>query len=106
MAPLLKAAALTSTLIGSTIATPLETASFEKRITCPAIHVFGARETTTPPGYGSAGTFVNLILNAQPGATAEAIVYPAAGGKNAQYAASVQAGTPVSLSTRHDVAKC
>jgi acetylxylan esterase len=106
MAPLLKAAALTSALIASTIAVPLDTAPLEKRITCPPIHVFGARETTAPPGYGSAGTFVNLILNAHAGATAEAIVYPAAGGTNAQYAASVQAGTPVSLSTQHDVAKC
>jgi hypothetical protein len=94
MAPLLKAAAITTALIASTIAAPLE-----KRA-CPNIHVFGARETTAPPGYGSSGTFVNLILNAHPGATSEAIVYPAAGGTNAQYAASVQAGTPVSMPPR------
>ncbi|KAL2185726.1 carbohydrate esterase family 5 protein [Thermothelomyces heterothallicus CBS 203.75] len=31
---------------------------------CPQIHIFGARETTAPPGYGTAGTVVNLILNA------------------------------------------
>ncbi|KAL2171412.1 hypothetical protein VTG60DRAFT_3055 [Thermothelomyces hinnuleus] len=48
---------------------------------CPQIHIFGARETTAPPGYGTAGTVVNLILNAFPGATAEAINYPACGGQ-------------------------
>lgn len=42
---------------------------------------------------GSAGTFVNLILQAYPGSTAEAIVYPAQGGTNAAYASSVQNGT-------------
>lgn len=94
MAPLLKAAAIASTLIAGAIAAPLE-----ERAACPNIHVFGARETTAPAGYGSSGTFVNLILNAHPGATSEAIVYPAAGGTNAQYAASVQAGTPVSLTS-------
>ncbi|KAK3113999.1 hypothetical protein LTR53_008136 [Teratosphaeriaceae sp. CCFEE 6253] len=48
--------------------------------------------STAPSGYGSAGTFVNAILNAYPGSTAEAINYPAAGGTNAAYASSVQAG--------------
>lgn len=81
----------------------------ERQSSCASIHVFGGRETTAPAGYGSAGTFVNLILNAYPGckltnsrnvplltlipATSEAINYPAAGGTNAQYASSVQAGT-------------
>jgi acetylxylan esterase len=65
----------------------------QERQSCPNIHVFGARETTAPAGYGSAGTFVNLILNAYPGSTAEAITYPAAGGTNAAYASSVQQGT-------------
>jgi acetylxylan esterase len=55
-------------------------------------HIFGARETTAPAGYGSAGTFVNEILNAYPGSTAEAINYPAAGNSDAAYASSVQAG--------------
>ncbi|KAL2194215.1 carbohydrate esterase family 5 protein [Corynascus similis CBS 632.67] len=49
---------------------------------CPQIHVFGARETTVSPGYGTAGTVVNLILGAFPGATAEAISYPACGGQS------------------------
>jgi acetylxylan esterase len=58
---------------------------------CPNIHIFGARETTAPAGFGSAGTVVNLILKAHPGATSEAINYPAAGGNS--YGSSVQAGT-------------
>ncbi|KAH7010307.1 carbohydrate esterase family 5 protein [Ilyonectria destructans] len=67
------------------------------RQSCPAIHVFGARETTVSPGYGSAGTVVNLILNAHPGATSEAITYPACGGQSScggiSYANSVVTGT-------------
>ncbi|KAH8900349.1 carbohydrate esterase family 5 protein [Thozetella sp. PMI_491] len=74
-------------------ATPLE---LEKR-QCPPIHVFGARETTVSQGYGSAGTVVNLILNAHAGATSEAIVYPACGGQSScggiSYAQSVVQGT-------------
>lgn len=57
---------------------------------CPNVKVFGARETTAPPGFGSASTVVNLIEQANSGATSESIVYPAAGGN--VYAASVTAG--------------
>jgi acetylxylan esterase len=63
---------------------------------CPGIHVFGARETTASPGYGSAGTVVNLILNSHSGSTAEAINYPACGGQSScgsiSYANSVIQG--------------
>ncbi|KAL6790432.1 carbohydrate esterase family 5 protein [Trichoderma sp. SZMC 28013] len=73
-------------------ASPME---LEKR-QCPGIHVFGARETTAPPGYGSSGTVVNLIVNSHPGTTAEAINYPACGGQSQcggiSYANSVVAG--------------
>lgn len=72
-------------------------AGLATRQSCPAIHVFGARETTVSPGYGSAGTVVNLILNAHPGATSEAITYPACGGQSScggiSYANSVVTGT-------------
>ncbi|KAH6614403.1 carbohydrate esterase family 5 protein [Chaetomium sp. MPI-SDFR-AT-0129] len=64
---------------------------------CPQIHVFGARETTAPAGYGTAGVVVNLVLGAYPGATAEAIVYPACGGQSqcggVQYGDSARQGT-------------
>ncbi|KAF9257733.1 cutinase-domain-containing protein [Marasmius fiardii PR-910] len=63
---------------------------------CPNVHVFGARETTVSPGYGTAGPVVNSILSAFPGATAEAITYPACGGQascgGVSYANSVQQG--------------
>ena len=68
------------------------------RITqCPNIHIFGARETTAPAGYGSSSTVVNLILQAYPGSTAEAISYPACGGQSScggvSYANSANQGT-------------
>jgi acetylxylan esterase len=56
--------------------------NLEARQSCPKVHVFGARETTAPAGYGTAGTVVNLVLQAYSGSTAEAIVYPACGGQS------------------------
>lgn len=68
----------------------------ERQDSCPGIHVFGARETTVSPGYGTAGVVVNLVLGAHSGSTAEAIVYPACGGQSScggvSYANSVQQG--------------
>ncbi|KAK5171861.1 uncharacterized protein LTR77_003497 [Saxophila tyrrhenica] len=89
-------------------ASPID-ADLEARQSCPQIHIFGnqiyqkiskmvltivkgARETTAPPGYGSAGTVVNLILNAYPGSTAEVLNYPASG-SNPTYSQSVATGT-------------
>ncbi|KAH7096375.1 putative acetyl xylan esterase [Auriculariales sp. MPI-PUGE-AT-0066] len=64
---------------------------------CPQVHVFGARETTVSPGYGTAGSVVTSIVNSYSGATAEAITYPACGGQSScgsvSYASSVQQGT-------------
>jgi acetylxylan esterase len=74
--------------IGNALAAPLGPEL--QRRACPNIHVFGARETTAAAGFGSAGTVVNLILNAHPGATSEAINYPASGGDS--YGSSVVAG--------------
>ncbi|KAK0106563.1 1 carbohydrate esterase [Cadophora gregata f. sp. sojae] len=87
-------AAATLLLLGKALASPIEVE--ERQTSCPNIHVFGARETTAPAGYGTAGVVVNLILNAHPGATSEAIVYPACGGQascgGASYGNSVLAG--------------
>ncbi|TKX23256.1 acetylxylan esterase [Elsinoe australis] len=81
-------------LAGLAAASPVE---LQERQSCPKIHVFGARETTAPAGYGTAGVVVNLVLNAYPGSTAEAINYPACGGQascgGATYAQSALAGT-------------
>ncbi|GIZ37994.1 hypothetical protein CKM354_000142100 [Cercospora kikuchii] len=82
---------LSSTLAAAALVASATAKPLEERQSCPAIHIFGARETTAPAGYGTAGVFVNLILNAYPGSTAEAIVYPAIG--DSQYGASVRAGT-------------
>jgi acetylxylan esterase len=86
-------------------ASPVE---LQKRA-CPPIHVFGARETTASPGYGSAGTVVNKILAAHSGATAEAINYPACGGGSAcggvSYSNSVKQGTAAVVSAVSAFAK-
>lgn len=63
---------------------------------CPSVHVLGARETTVPPGYGTSLTVVESIVSAYPGATMEAINYPACGGQascgDVSYANSVIQG--------------
>ncbi|KAK8118547.1 uncharacterized protein PG998_003173 [Apiospora kogelbergensis] len=62
-------------------------------IECPKVHVFGARETLQPQGFGTAKSVVDSVLRAHNGSvTAEDIIYPAAGGDNAAYAASAKAG--------------
>ncbi|KAJ7640165.1 putative acetyl xylan esterase [Mycena rosella] len=48
---------------------------------CAQVHIFGARETTAPPGYGTAASVVSSIISAFPGATGEVINYPACGGQ-------------------------
>lgn len=52
-------------------------AALKARQSCPDVHVFGARETTAPEGFGTAGVVVDLVLGAYSGATSEAIDYPA-----------------------------
>lgn len=63
---------------------------------CPNVHVFGARETTAPQGYGFSASIVNSILSAYPGSTSEPIIYPACGGQTScggiSYAQSVLQG--------------
>jgi acetylxylan esterase len=72
---------------------------------CPRVHVFGARETTVPQGFGSSKTVVDLVMGAFPGATSEDIIYPAIG--DDQYAASVAAGILAIVNqTRSFAARC
>lgn len=75
-------------LAGSVLASPMKEG---KRQSCPEIHIFGARETTASPGFGSAGALIDQIVSANPGATTEAIDYPASG-DNPSYAESRAAG--------------
>ncbi|KAG8868802.1 hypothetical protein FRB97_001894 [Tulasnella sp. 331] len=69
---------------------------------CPQVHVFGARETTAPPGYGSAAVVTNEVLAVYPGSTSEAISYPACGGQascgDVSYADSVIQGVAATAS--------
>ncbi|XXG94857.1 hypothetical protein Hte_001116 [Hypoxylon texense] len=77
-------------LLSAILSASATVAGETRRQSCPKVHIFGARETTAPPGFGSASTVVNLVQQANSGATSESIVYPAAGGS--VYAASVTAG--------------
>jgi acetylxylan esterase len=82
------------------LASPLEVV--ERQSGCPNVHVFGARETTAPAGYGTASVVVNLVLNTYPGSTSEAISYPACGGQSScggvSYANSVVQGVSAAAS--------
>lgn len=79
-------------LAGLASANPVET-----RQSCPQVHVFGARETTVPPGYGTSQGLVNMVKQAYPGATSDPISYPACGGQSncggVSYENSAQQGT-------------
>jgi acetylxylan esterase len=85
-------AAASLALVGLVAAGPLA-----ERQSCPKVYVFGARETTVGPGYGTAGGLVNQVVAAYPGTGAEAIVYPACGGQascgGASYDSSASQGT-------------
>ncbi|KAI0203812.1 catalytic core domain of acetyl xylan esterase [Astrocystis sublimbata] len=78
---------LTLLLISKTVTTSV---GLSRREDCANLHIFGARETTAPPGFGTAATVIRLIQRSFPGSSSESIVYPAAGGN--LYAASVAAG--------------
>src|SRR6187549_719807 len=76
---IMKAVAVLPILAGLVSSTPFD---LESRQSCPKVHVFGARETTVPQGYGTSQGLVNMVTQAYSGATAEAIVYPACGGQS------------------------
>lgn len=86
-------------LAGLAGATPLEV---QERQSCPAIHVFGARETTVAPGFGTSQGLVQMVQQAYPGTTADPIAYPACGGQSscggASYDSSAQQGTAAVVS--------
>lgn len=87
-------AAAALSLAGLVAANPVDIA---ERQNCPKVYVFGARETTAPAGYGTAGGLVNQVVAAYPGTGSEAIVYPACGGQSscggASYDSSATQGT-------------
>ncbi|KAG6034927.1 hypothetical protein E4U41_006304 [Claviceps citrina] len=64
---------------------------------CPRVHIFGARGTGIPPGYDLLLPLVQRLKLTHPGATSEAIEYPACGGGAAcggiSYGDSARAGT-------------
>jgi acetylxylan esterase len=76
----MKVAAVLPLLAGLASSSPLDLE--ERQASCPKVHVFGARETTVPQGYGTSQGLVNMVTQAYPGSNAEAIVYPACGGQS------------------------
>ncbi|KAI6090404.1 carbohydrate esterase family 5 protein [Hypoxylon rubiginosum] len=58
---------------------------------CAKLHIFGAREWLVPQGFGHESVLIEKIQEAYPGATSEAIVYPASPRGDA-YPSSVTAG--------------
>jgi acetylxylan esterase len=77
----MKSTLLSNFYLFLTLAAATHSSSSPAPYVCPLIQVFGARETTAPPGIGSAQTLLDLVTKAFPGTTSEAIGYPAAPGK-------------------------
>lgn len=77
----MKTTAVIPVLAGLAAANPLGP-ELEARQSCPGVFVFGARETTAPAGFGTAGGLVNMVTQAYPGAQSQAIQYPACGGQS------------------------
>jgi hypothetical protein len=77
----MKTAAVLPFLAGLAAANPLGP-ELEARQSCPGVFVFGARETTAPAGFGTAGGLVNMVTRAYSGSQSQAIQYPACGGQS------------------------
>ena len=90
-------------LCGSAAASPFD--PLRRQQSCPQVHVFGARETTAKPGFGSSSTVVELVLKSFPGSTSEAIDYPAIGGQNYSWSVAEGIKAIVSQTTSFN-AKC
>lgn len=77
-------------------------AELSSRQSCPGVYVFGARETTVAPGYGTSAGLVNQVVAAYPGAQSAPISYPACGGQSScggvSYENSAQQGTTAVIS--------
>ena len=97
----MKTVAILSALAAFASATPIDE-NLEARQSCPGVYVFGARETTAPAGYGTAGGLVNQVVAAYSGAQSAAISYPACGGQSscggASYDSSASQGTAAVVS--------
>ncbi|KAI0858208.1 cutinase-domain-containing protein [Xylaria cubensis] len=95
-------AAIIAPIIAAAGVTASPSSEIAERQSCPGVYIFGARETTAPPGYGTAGGLVNQVLAAYPGSQASAISYPACGGQSTcggvSYDSSAQQGTTAVIS--------
>ncbi|KAF2966445.1 hypothetical protein GQX73_g7132 [Xylaria multiplex] len=92
-----------STAIALPILAAVATAKpLEQRQSCPAVYVFGARETTAPAGYGTSSGLVNMVMAAYSDSQSSAIDYPACGGQaecgGIDYDSSANQGTTAVVS--------
>jgi len=96
----MKVTSVLPVLAAVAVATP--PGDIKERQSCPGVYVFGARETTAPAGYGTAGGLVNQVTAAYSGSQAQAINYPACGGQSqcggVSYDSSAQQGTAAVVS--------
>lgn len=99
----MKTAAVLPILAGLASASPIGSELEPRQSSnCPNVFVFGARETTAPKGFGTAGGLVQQVQSAFPGTQTQAIDYPACGGQQScggvQYDQSAAQGTSAVLS--------
>lgn len=65
-------------LTAEALALPIDSSSlYNRQSSCAPVHLLVARGSTESPGDGQLASLANLIIRANPGATQEAIVYPA-----------------------------
>lgn len=97
----MKPTTLLPVLAGLAVANPVDV-DIEARQSCPGVYVFGARETTAPPGYGTSQGLVNMVLSSYSGSQSAAISYPACGGQSScggvSYDESARQGTAAVVS--------
>jgi acetylxylan esterase len=95
----MKTTAVLSLFATLAAANPVE---IESRQSCPGVYVFGARETTVAPGYGTSAGLVNMVVQAYSGAQSQPISYPACGGQSScggvSYDESARQGTAAVVS--------
>ncbi|KAK5626106.1 hypothetical protein RRF57_001821 [Xylaria bambusicola] len=100
----MRSTAVLPILVATATANPV---GLEQRQNCPGVFVFGARETTAPPGFGTSGGLVNMVTAANPGSQSSAINYPACGGQascgGVDYNSSANQGTAAVISAVNDL---
>ncbi|KAI1766361.1 carbohydrate esterase family 5 protein [Hypoxylon sp. FL1150] len=80
-----------TSLVCASVALAASSGDIEARRSCAKVHIVGAREWLVPQGFGHESVLIEAIQAAYPGATSEAIIYPASP-RGDDYPSSVTAG--------------